>query len=112
MKRGIISQIALKTGLTYGSKIYSLKLHRRKNEAGRYFTRLASLFLLMLFMGYNFIAFSQSPPPPPPEGHGSQGNQVPSGPTAPIGSGTLILIGLAALYGGRKLHFLKHEKEV
>ena len=111
MKREIISQMAIKPGLIYGSKIYSHKLHSRNNTDGRSFTRLASLFLLTLFMGYNSIAFSQSSPPPPPEGHGSQGNQAPHGSTAPIGSGTLILIGLAALYGGRKLHILKNEEK-
>ena len=51
--------------------------------------------------------FAQVPPPPPP-GHGQTGNQT--GGNAPIGGGLFILIGLSAIYGGKKLYDFKIEK--
>ena len=45
--------------------------------------------------------FAQVLPPPPP-GHGQTGNQT--GGNAPIGGGLFILIGLGAVYGGKKLY--------
>ncbi len=40
--------------------------------------------------------------PPPPPGHGTSGN-VPGG-GAPIGSGLFILLGLGAVYSGKKIY--------
>ena len=54
----------------------------------------------------NLIA--QAPPPPPPD-HGETGNQ--NGGNAPVGSGIFILLGLGAVYGGKKVYDLKNEKQ-
>lgn len=62
--------------------------------------------LILLFTFATATMFSQAPPPPPPN-HGSTGNT--NGGTAPIGSGLVILIGLATAYGGRKLYVIKKE---
>ena len=43
--------------------------------------------------------------PPPPPGHGSTGN-VPGGGN-PIGGGLLILLGLGAAYGGKKIYQMR-----
>lgn len=50
--------------------------------------------------------FAQAPPPPPPD-HGATGNQ--NGGNAPVGSGIFILLGLGAVYGGKKIYDLKKE---
>ncbi len=42
------------------------------------------------------------PQPPPPPDHGDPGD-VPGG-TAPVGSGLVLLIGMGAAYGSRKLY--------
>ncbi len=46
-------------------------------------------------------------PPPPPPGHGSTGNQT--GGNAPIGGGLFILLGLGAVYGGKKVYNKRKE---
>ena len=70
---------------------------------------MKSIITLLIIIGSvtttNLLA--QVPPPPPP-GHGQSGN-VPGG-NAPIGGGLLILLGLGAAYGGRKLYNLNNEK--
>ena len=48
-------------------------------------------------------------PPPPANGHGAANNQVPGG-GSPIGNGTLLLIGMAAVYAGHKVYVLRSEK--
>lgn len=48
--------------------------------------------------------------PPPPANHSETNNQVPGG-GAPIGNGTLLLLGMSALYGGRKLYMIQKEEE-
>ena len=45
--------------------------------------------------------------PPPPPGHGETGN-VPGG-GGPIGSGLLILLGLGAAYGGKKIYKMRKK---
>lgn len=57
---------------------------------------------LGFILGINVIAFTQ-PPPPPPE-HGSGGNNAPAGGMAPVGSGLVLMLGLGAAYGGKKLY--------
>lgn len=57
---------------------------------------------------------AQSPPPPPPSGssgssHGSSTNQTPSGGSAPIGSGHLILLGMGVLYAAYKMYYKKEN---
>ena len=48
--------------------------------------------------------------PLPPDEHGSLGDESPGGGGAPIGSGIFILMGLGALYGGKKVYDLKKKK--
>jgi len=62
------------------------------------------LLAFAVFFGMHTVSFSQPPPPPPPSGHGLAGNAPPGGGSgAPIGEGMLLLIGMAGLYGGKKL---------
>ncbi len=62
------------------------------------------MFALILF---GFMALSQisqaQAPPPPPGVKGGDTNGVPGGGGAPIGSGMVLLITLAAGYGGKKV---------
>jgi hypothetical protein len=60
------------------------------------------IILFLMSLGSFGVA---SPPPPPPQEHGSSGNQCPFQGGAPIGSGLFILLGLGAMYGGRKLYY-------
>lgn len=55
----------------------------------------------LMFWGNQVYAQSS-----PPANHGATGNQ--SGGGAPIGGGLLILLGLGAAYGGKKLY--NHRK--
>lgn len=43
------------------------------------------------------------PQPPPPPAHGITGNSAPAGGFAPLGSGLLLLLGMGAAYGSKKL---------
>lgn len=61
---------------------------------------IAGLFVITLSLG----ALAQGPPDPPGD-HGSTEDQP--GGTAPIGAGTLLLIGLGAAYGGKKVYDLR-----
>lgn len=58
------------------------------------------LFLVILSLGVNAQV------PDPPADHGSNQDQAPGG-TAPIGAGTLLLIGLGAVYGGKRIYELR-----
>ena len=60
----------------------------------------AFTMLLLVFSTYTLAA--SDPPPPPGGGSNTQGNKL--GGKAPIGSGLLILMGLGAAYGGRKIY--------
>jgi len=60
-------------------------------------------FLFTLTLSFFVVnGFSQGPPPPPGTGHGQNGNQAAG--NAPIGSGLIILLGLGAIYGGKKTY--------
>ena len=68
-----------------------------------------TLFVLVLIVPPTSV-FAQDPPPPPPgAGHGAGGSQVPGG-GAPIGSGMVLLIAMAAGYGGKKVYDFKKQK--
>ena len=67
-----------------------------------HFRILPAFILIALFISIHTVSFAQPPPPPPGGGHGQGGNQPP-GAGAPIGDGMFLLIGLAGLYGGRKV---------
>jgi hypothetical protein len=65
--------------------------------------------VLMLTAG-SFTVSAQPPPPPSgSNGGGNDGNKL--GGNAPIGGGLFILLGLGAVYGGRKLYQLKAEEQ-
>jgi len=58
------------------------------------------LILTAILMISGFSLFAQEPPPPPENAGGSGG---PVGGGAPIGSGIVLLITMAAGYGGKKV---------
>ena len=62
-----------------------------------------------LFTLFAYNGFSQGPPPPPSGNHGQTGNQT--GGSAPIGGGLIILLGLGAAYGGKKL-YQSHKENI
>lgn len=64
---------------------------------------IAGLFFTTLSLGL----LAQDPPEPPGE-HGSN-QDLPPGGTAPVGAGTLLLIGLGAAYGGKRLYDLRKK---
>ena len=72
--------------------------------------KIYSLVLITAFLLLSLGAISQPPPPPTDP---STGGNAPVGTTsgAPIGSGTVLLLGMAALYGGRKIYLLQKEEE-
>jgi len=74
---------------------------------------IAKLFVMTFFVLVLIVpptsVFAQDPPPPPPGGgHGAGGSQVPGG-GAPIGSGLVLLIAMAAGYGGKKVYDFKKQ---
>ena len=77
---------------------------------------IVRIFVLTLFVFVSIVppisVFAQDPPPPPPGGgHGAGGSQVPGG-GAPIGSGLVFLIAMAAGYGGKKVYDLRTKLSV
>ena len=66
---------------------------------------LKSLFVFV----FTLMVYGLMAQPLPPEEHGLDGD-VPGGGSAPIGSGIFILMGLGALYGGKKVYDLKKKK--
>lgn len=60
--------------------------------------------LLMFIMMMEFVndLSADTPPPPPSGGHG-QGGNLPPGGGARLGSGLILMLTLAAGYGGRKV---------
>lgn len=65
---------------------------------------ILTITFLLMFTG---LILAQGPPPsdpPPPPGSAGGGDQNTQGGGAPIGSGTIILMGLAAAYGGKKVY--------
>ena len=68
--------------------------------------KITGLAILILF----FAPLSQvlaQPDPPPQNGDGD----VPIGGNAPISGGSIILIGLAAAYGGKKVYDARRKAE-
>lgn len=61
--------------------------------------KIVSITALLMISGISLLA--QAPPPPPENAGGSGG---PLGGRAPIGSGLVLLISLAAGYGGKRVY--------
>jgi len=57
-----------------------------------------------MFLGLGLMA-----DPPDPDGPGSGGGPLPGG-GAPVGSGSIVLLSMAAAYGARKAYQIKHDK--
>ena len=70
---------------------------------------LIKAFSLMILLFFAPAISAQEPPPPPAGGHGQQGNQLPGG-GAPIGSGIVLLISLAAGFGCKKVFDFRKKK--
>ena len=73
------------------------------------FKILAISLTLGLFIGISGISLGQ-PGPPPPSEHGQGGNQAPGG-AAPIGSGLVMLLGMGAAYGFKKIYNARKRLE-
>ncbi len=69
---------------------------------------ITALFTIVFTLSAS-IGFTQPPPPPTGAGHGASGNQT--GGNAPVGSGLVLLLGLGAAYGGKKLYRM-HAEEI
>ncbi len=68
---------------------------------------ITGIFILLLSSG---IIAQGGPPPPPGGGHGDPGDNPPAG--AALGGGVFVLLGLGAVFGGKKVYDLvKHRKE-
>ncbi|MCF8302564.1 MAG: hypothetical protein K9I94_04740 [Bacteroidales bacterium] len=65
---------------------------------------LLTIILLTINILTINVSLAEDPPPPPP-GHGTSRNVT--GGDAPIGGGTLLLIGLGVVYGGRKINGIR-----
>ena len=64
-----------------------------------------NIIKLLLIAGFSITGLTlsaQAPPPPPSGGHG-QGTDQPGG-GAPLDGGLTLLIGMGAVWGGRKLY--------
>ena len=71
--------------------------------------QITTALLTIVFILSASIGFTQPPPPPSGAGHGASGNQT--GGNAPVGSGLIILLGLGAAYGSKKLYSM-HAEEI
>lgn len=68
----------------------------------KYFKILRITLVISIVFCIQSVSFPQ--PPPPPQ-HGLNDNSPPTGGAgAPIGEGMFLLIGLAGLYGGKKVY--------
>lgn len=76
------------------------------------FIILRTLFVLAFVFTLHNLGFSQ-PPPPPSSNHGSAGNAPPGGGGgAPIGDGLVFLVGMAGIYGARKVYLVKKNSKL
>jgi hypothetical protein len=69
--------------------------------------KLLATGLFTLLISLSLLA--QNPPDPPDE-HGETQDQEPGG-NAPLGAGTVILLGLGAIYGTKKVLDLRKKEE-
>ena len=67
--------------------------------------KILTLTAIVMISGFSLLAQA---PPAPPENAGGSGGPVGGG--APIGSGMVLLISLAAGYGGKKVFDFRKER--
>jgi len=72
--------------------------------------KLRLIFTGLFILTLSFGLFAEGDPPDPP-GHGESDDQDPGG-NAPLGSGLLLLIGMGAAYGGKKVYELRKMEEM
>lgn len=70
---------------------------------------LAIIGLMFLLLPFNAL-FAQGPGPGNPPGTARPGDEAIGG-NAPIGGGSIILLALAAVYGGKKIYYLNTNNE-
>lgn len=70
---------------------------------------LAISLTIGVVMGVSALSFAQ-PPDPPGGGHGMTGDQAPGG-GAPVGSGLVVLLGMGAAYGAKKIFQVNKKLE-
>jgi len=64
--------------------------------------KILAIITILMISGISLMA--QAPPPPPPDDPSNGGTGGPVGGGAPIGSGIVLLITLAASYGGKTVY--------
>jgi len=74
--------------------------------------KIKRIVAAIILIAGSFYVQAQNPPHPNGGGAPGSGNTVVGGQQggAPIGSGTILLIGLAGLYAGRKAKVLRSDK--
>ena len=72
---------------------------------------MKKIYSLVLITGFLLLSLGAIAQPPPPPNNPTTSGNVPVGGGAPIGSGTLILLSMAALYGGHKVYALRSTSE-
>lgn len=75
--------------------------------------KILVILVIIISATLSNIAFAQGPPPPPggsstSGGHGTGGNQGPTG--APVGGGFEILLVLGMAYAGKKVYHLRKKE--
>ncbi len=71
--------------------------------------KILAITAVLMISGFSLLA--QAPPPPPNDpSNGGTGGPVGGG--APIGSGLVLLIAMAAGYGGKKVYDLRTKLSV
>jgi len=71
--------------------------------------KILAITAILMISGFSLLA--QAPPPPPNDpSNGGTGGPVGGG--APIGSGVVLLIAMAAGYGGKKVYDLRTKLSV
>ncbi len=73
-----------------------------------------TILLLAFLITLSITLMAQAPPAPPSTGNSGGTNGFVGGPTgsgAPVGSGTLLLLSLASLYGGKKVYNMRKSLE-
>lgn len=77
----------------------------------RDFLKTVQTLLIVISLGLSQNIFSQPPPPPGgASGTGDGGGSSSQANGAPIGGGLFILLGLGAVYGGKKFYDSRKER--